>query len=53
MYLVRNYCDSDQEFSGPTPKICTVEGTRNAYGERMTEAREQQLEKRLTKLCQF
>ena len=26
---------------------------RNAYGERMTEAQEQQLEKRLTKLCQM
>jgi hypothetical protein len=25
---------------------------RNAYGERMTEAQEQQLERRLTKLCQ-
>lgn len=26
---------------------------RNAYGERMTEAQEQQLERRLTKLCQM
>jgi len=26
---------------------------RNAYNERMTEAQEQQLERRLTKLCQM
>jgi len=26
---------------------------RNAYGERVTEAQEQQLERRLTKLCQM
>jgi len=26
---------------------------RSAYGERMTEAQEQQLERRLTKLCQM
>ena len=26
---------------------------RNAYGERMTEAQERQLERRLTKLCQM
>ena len=26
---------------------------RNAYGERMTEAQEEQLERRLTKLCQM
>ena len=26
---------------------------RNAYGERMTEAQKQQLERRLTKLCQL
>ena len=30
-----------------------VKAHRNAYGERITEAQEQQLERRLTKLCQM
>jgi hypothetical protein len=30
-----------------------MKANRNAYGERMTEAQEQQLERRLTKLCQM
>ena len=29
-----------------------IKAHRNTYGERMTEAQEQQLERRLTKLCQ-
>ena len=34
-------------------KLKYMEAHRNAYGERMTEAQEQQLERRLTKLCQM
>ena len=33
-------------------KLEYMKAHRNAYGERMTEAQEQQLERRLTKLCQ-
>jgi hypothetical protein len=33
-------------------KLEYMKAYRNAYGERMTEAQEQQLERRLTKLCQ-
>ena len=33
-------------------KLEHMKSYRNAYGERMTEAQEQQLERRLTKLCQ-
>lgn len=33
-------------------KLEYIKAYRNAYGERMTEAQEQQLERRLTKLCQ-
>lgn len=32
-------------------KLEYMKAHRNAYGERMTEAQEQQLERRLTKLC--
>ena len=32
-------------------KLEYMKAYRNAYGERMTEAQEQQLERRLTKLC--
>ena len=32
-------------------KLEYIKAYRNAYGERMTEAQEQQLERRLTKLC--
>ena len=32
-------------------KLEYMKSHRNAYGERMTEAQEQQLERRLTKLC--
>ena len=34
-------------------KLEYIKAHRNAYGERMTEAQEQQLERRLTKLCQM
>ena len=34
-------------------KLEYMKAHRSAYGERMTEAQEQQLEKRLTKLCQM
>ena len=34
-------------------KLEYMKAHRNAYGERMTEAQEQQLERRLTKLCQI
>ena len=34
-------------------KLEYLKAHRNAYGERMTEAQEQQLEKRLTKLCEM
>lgn len=34
-------------------KLEHMKAHRNAYGERMTEAQEQQLERRLTKLCQM
>jgi SpoVK/Ycf46/Vps4 family AAA+-type ATPase len=34
-------------------KLEYMKAHRNAYGERMTEAQEQQLERRLTKLCQM
>jgi len=34
-------------------KLEYIKAYRNAYGERMTEAQEQQLERRLTKLCQL
>ena len=34
-------------------KLEYMKAYRNAYGERMTEAQEQQLERRLTKLCQM
>ena len=33
-------------------KLEHMKAHRNAYGERMSEAQEQQLERRLTKLCQ-
>ena len=33
-------------------KLEYMKAHRNAYGERMTEAQEQQLERRLTTLCQ-
>jgi hypothetical protein len=33
-------------------KLEYMKAHRHAYGERMTEAQEQQLERRLTKLCQ-
>ncbi len=33
-------------------KLEYMKAHRNAYGERMTEAQEQQLERRLTKLCE-
>ena len=33
-------------------KLEYMKAHRNAYGERMSEAQEQQLERRLTKLCQ-
>jgi hypothetical protein len=32
-------------------KLEYMKALRNAYGERMTEPQEQQLERRLTKLC--
>ena len=34
-------------------KLEYMKSHRNAYGERMTDAQEQQLERRLTKLCQM
>jgi hypothetical protein len=34
-------------------KLECIKPFRNPYGERMTEAQEQQLERRLTKLCQM
>ena len=34
-------------------KLEYMKAHRNAYGERMTEAQEQQLERRLTKLCEM
>ena len=34
-------------------KLEYMKAHRNAYGERMSEAQEQQLERRLTKLCQM
>jgi len=34
-------------------KLEYTKAHRNAYGERMTEAQERQLERRLTKLCQM
>ena len=34
-------------------KLEYMKAHRKAYGERMTEAQEQQLERRLTKLCQM
>ena len=34
-------------------KLEYMKAHRNAYGERMTEVQEQQLERRLTKLCQM
>ena len=34
-------------------KVEHIKAHRNAYGERMTEGQEQQLERRLTKLCQM
>ena len=34
-------------------KLEYMRAHRSAYGERMTEAQEQQLERRLTKLCQM
>ena len=34
-------------------KLEYMKSHRNAYGERMTEAQEQQLERRLAKLCQM
>jgi len=34
-------------------KLEYMKAHRNAYGERMTEAQERQLERRLTKLCQM
>ena len=34
-------------------KLEYMKAHRSAYGERMTEAQEQQLERRLTKLCQM
>ena len=34
-------------------KLEYMKAHRNAYGERMTEAQEEQLERRLTKLCQM
>ena len=34
-------------------KLEYMKAHRNAYGERMTEAQEQQLERRLAKLCQI
>ncbi len=34
-------------------KLEYMNARRNAYGERMTEAQEQQLERRLTKLCEM
>ena len=34
-------------------KLDYMKAHRNTYGERMTEAQEQQLERRLTKLCQM
>jgi hypothetical protein len=37
---------------GDLVKLEYMKAHRNAYGERMTEAQEQQLERRLTKLCQ-
>ena len=34
-------------------KLEYIKAYRNAYGERMTEAQEQQLERRLARLCQM
>ena len=34
-------------------KLEYMKAHRNAYGERMSEAQERQLERRLTKLCQM
>ena len=34
-------------------KLEYMKAHRNAYGERMTEAQEQQLERRLAKLCRI
>ena len=34
-------------------KLDHMEAHRNAHGEHMTEAQEEQLERRLTKLCQM
>jgi hypothetical protein len=34
-------------------KLEYIKAHRNAYGKRMTEAQEKQLERRLTKLCQM
>ena len=34
-------------------KLEYIKAHRNAYGERMTKAQEQQLERRLSKLCQM
>ena len=34
-------------------KLEYMKAYRNAYGERMAEAQEQQLERRLTKLCEM
>jgi len=48
MYLAWNYCDSDNSFPSVTLKIEKLTAHRNAYGERMTEAQEQQLERRLS-----
>jgi hypothetical protein len=38
---------------GELVKLDYMKSFRNAYGERMTEAQERQLERRLTKLCQM
>ena len=37
---------------GELVKLDYMKALPNAYGERMTEAQERQLERRLTKLCQ-
>ena len=52
MCLARNYYDSDKSVTSRAPKIGQLKAHRNAYGQRTTEAQEQQLERKLTKLCQ-
>jgi hypothetical protein len=53
LFLKTYFFKSASDVSGgELRKLKYMKSYRNTYGERMTEAQEQQLERKLTRLCQ-